>query len=159
MNDIQHKIAKLLWDFHSIREEQVMKICNCTEKDIGYLIAQKVIKRDNNTKILIHAGKAINNRNVIAFDVVMQYLDRNPKLKVGKHPICVNMVTDYFTYDILAIKESEVENVFETIDEISKSERLIIIIDTKQYMKKNLMTKRPCYICTYPPLKIIDRIN
>lgn len=159
MNDVQNKIAKLLWDFHSLREEQVMKICNCTEKDIRYLIAQKVISRDNSAKILIHKGRTINNRNVVAFDVVMQYLDRKPKLKVAQHPICVNMKTDFFTYDILAIKEKEIDNVFETIDQISNSERIIIIIETMQYVKRFLKTRRPCCICTYPPLKIVDRIN
>ena len=159
MTDIQNAIAKLLWDFHSLRAEQVMKICNCTESDIGCLIAQKVIKRDNNTGILIHRGRNADNRNVVAFDVVVQYLDRNPKLKVGKHPICVNMQTDFFNYDILAIKEAEITDVFEHIDQMSESERIIIIIETKQYVKKIIKTKRPCYICTYPPLKIVDRIN
>ena len=159
MNEMQNKIAKLLWEFHSLREEQVMKICNCTESDIGYLISQKVIRRDNNTNILIHRGRTMNNRNVVAFDVVIQYLNRHPKLKVGKHPICVNMETDFFTYDILAIKEVEMNDIFETIDQLSNSDRLIIIIEIKQYIKKFLKTRRPCYICTYPPLKIVDRIN
>ena len=52
MNDKLKQVAKLLWDFQSLREEQVMKICNCDEKDINCLIASKVITKDKNSKIL-----------------------------------------------------------------------------------------------------------
>lgn len=159
MNDKQKQIAKLLWDFQSLREEHILKICNCTEKDINCLIASKVITKDKNTKILKYNNKEINNRNIVAFDVVMDYLDRNPKLKKAKHPINVSMKTDYYTYDIIAIKEAEVDTLYEMLDNISTADRVIIIIETKEYVKKFVNTKRPCYICTYPPLEIVDRIN
>lgn len=159
MNDKLKQIAKLLWDFQSLREEHVMKICNCTEKEINCLIASKIISKDKNSKILKYNNKEVNNRNIIAFDVVMDYLDRNPKLKKAKHPINVSMKTDYYTYDIIAIKEVETEGLFEKLDEISTSDRIIIIIETKEHIKKFVNTTRPCYICTYPPLEIVDRIN
>lgn len=159
MNDKLKQVAKLLWDFQSLREEQVMKICNCDEKDINCLIASKVITKDKNSKILKYFNKEINNRNIVAFDVVMEYLDRNPVLKKAKHPINVSMKTDYYTYDIIAIKEIEVDTLFEKLDQISNSDRVIIIIETKEYNKKFINTKRPCYICTYSPLEIVDRIN
>lgn len=159
MNDKQKQIAKLLWDFQSLREEHILRICNCTEKDINCLIASKVITKDKNTKILKYNNKEINNRNIVAFDVVMDYLDRNPKLKKAKHPINVSMKTDYYTYDIIAIKEEEVNTLYEILDNISTADRVIIIIETKEYVKKFVNTKRPCYICTYPPLDIVDRIN
>ena len=149
MNDKQKQIAKILWDFQSLREEHILRICNCTEKDINCLIA----------KILKYSNKEINNRNVVAFDVVMDYLDRNPKLKKAKHPINVSMKTDYYTYDIIAIKEEEVNTLYEILDNISTADRVIIIIETKEYVKKFVNTKRPCYICTFPPLEIVDRIN
>ena len=159
MNDKLKQVAKLLWDFQSLREEQVMKICNCDEKDINCLIASKVITKDKNSKILKYFNKEINNRNIVAFDVVMEYLDRNPVLKKAKHPINVSMKTDYYTYDIIALKEIEADILFEKLDQISNSDRVIIIIETKEYNKKIINTKRPCYICTYSPLEIVDRIN
>ena len=159
VNDKQKQIAKLLWDFQSLREEHILKICNCTEKDINCLIASKVITKEKNTKILKYNNKEINNRNIVAFDVVMDYLDRNPKVKKAKHPINVSMKTDYYTYDIIAIKEAEVDTLYEMLDNISTADRVIIIIETKEYVKKFVNTKRPCYICTYPPLEIVDRIN
>lgn len=159
MNDKQKKIAKLLWDFQSLREEHVYKLCECKENDINYLIANKIIIKDKSTNILRYMGKEINSRNIVAFDVVMDYLERNPEIKKSKYPINVSMKAGVFTYDIIAIKEIEMENLFENIDKISTSDRIIIIIETKEYIKRKLKTKRPCYICTYPPLEIVDRIN
>ena len=134
VNDKQKQIAKLLWDFQSLRENHILKI-------------------------LKYKNKEINNRNIVAFDVVMEYLDRNPKLKKSKHPINVFMKTNDYTYDIIAIKEIEAETLFEKIDEISTADRVIVIIETKEYTKRFINTKRPMYICTYSPLEIVDRIN
>lgn len=157
MNDKQKQIVKLLWDFHSLKQEQVKKICDCTENDINYLIAYKVIEKDN--KILKYKNKEINNRNIVAFDVVMEYLDRNPKIKKAKHPINVSLETDKCTYDIIAIKDVEADALFEKLDEISTADRVIVIMETKNYVKRFVNTKRPCYICKYSPLEIVDRIN
>ena len=51
MNDKQKQIVKLLWDFSSLREEHIFKICNCTENDINFLIANRAIIKDKKTKI------------------------------------------------------------------------------------------------------------
>lgn len=159
MNEKQKQILKLLWEFQSLRENQILKICKCTEVDINYLIANRVIIKEKNTKILRYNGKEINSRNIAAFDVVMEYLERRPKLKKGKYPISVSMEIEKVTYDIIAIKEIEINTLFEKIDEISKSDKVIVIIESKEYLKKAINTKRPCCICVYPNLKIVDMIN
>ena len=111
------------------------------------------------TKILRYNNKAVNSRNIVAFDIVMEYLDRNVKVKKAKHPVNVTMQTNECTYDIIAIKEKEIDALYENIDKISKSDKVIIIIETKNYIEKHINTQRPCCICTYPPVEIMDRIN
>lgn len=159
MNEKQNKIAKLLWDFQSLREEHIMKICECSKNDIDVLIVNKVLVKDKKTGIIKYRTKEVNNRNIVAFDVVMEYLDRNPEIKKGKYPINVSMKTRYIKYDIIAIKEEEMDNLYENIDSISNADKLIIIIETNNYIKKKINTKRECYICTFPPLEIVDKLN
>ncbi len=159
MTDKQKEIAKLIWNFGALREEHVLKLCKCTENDINCVIASKAISKDKKTKILKYQGKEVNNRIIVAFDVVMHYLDRNAVVKKAKHPVNVTMKTDFYTYDIIAIKEAEIEPLFENIDKISKSERVIIIIETKKYLSKEIHTKRPCCICVYPSLDIAEIVN
>ena len=89
----------------------------------------------------------------------MHYLDRNAKVKKAKYPINVSMQTNECTYDIIAIKKIEVDALLEDIDKISKADKIIIIIETKNYIKKIINTNRPYCICTYPPLEIVDMIN
>ncbi len=160
MNDNQRKAIKLLWDFWSLREEHIRKLCGCSEGDINCLISSKAIIKDTKTNILTYTGKDLNSRNIVAFDVVMEYLDRNPIVKKSKnYPIAVSMQTNFFSYDIIAVTEAEMENLAERIDTISKSERVIIIIETKQYKKRKIQTQRPVMICTYSPLELVERIN
>ena len=159
VNEKLKQISKLLWDFESLREEHILKICNCSESDINYLISKKVIIKDKDTKILRYNNKAVNSRNIVAFDIVMEYLDRNVKVKKSKHPVNVTMQTNECTYDIIAIKEKEIDALYENIDKISKSDKVIIIIEAKNYIGKNINTQRPCCICTYPPLEIVDIIS
>lgn len=158
MNEKQNKISKLLWDFESLREEHILKICGCTKNDIDLLIANKVLVREK-SGIIKHRMKGINNRNVVAFDVVMEYLDRNPEIKKARFPVNVTLKTKYIKYDIIVIKESEVPKLYEEIDTNSKADKVIIIIETNNYMKRKINTKRECLVCTYPPLKIVDKLN
>ena len=62
MNDKLHKISKLLYEFQSLREEHILKICDCEKEDIDLLIAKKVLLRNKNG-IIKHIQKEINNRN------------------------------------------------------------------------------------------------
>lgn len=59
VNDKQKNIMKLLWDFDSLRESQIMKLCNCSETDINNLISNKVISKDVKKGILKYAKKKL----------------------------------------------------------------------------------------------------
>ncbi len=158
VNEVQNKIVKLLWDFNSLREEHIKKILNCKGDSIGSLVAKNIIVREK-SGIIRHKLKEINNRNVAAFDVVMDYLDREPEILKGKYPVNVVLKTKHTTYDIIAVKDEEFEKLCKEIETISTADKLIIIIETKQYLKRPINTTKPCYICTFPPLEIVDRIN
>lgn len=59
VNDKQKNIMKLLWEFDSLRESQIMKLCNCSETDINNLISNKVISKDVKKGILKYAKKKL----------------------------------------------------------------------------------------------------
>lgn len=105
MTEKQNKIVKLLWDLQCLREEQIIRICDCTTNDIDFLVSSKILVRERNLNIIRYQGKEVNNRNIVAFDVVMEYLDRNPEIERGKRPVNVTLKTRYISYDIIAIKE------------------------------------------------------
>lgn len=55
--------------------------------------------------------------------------------------------------------EEKEEKLYEEIDTVSNADKIIIIIETKNYIKRKINTTRECYICTYPPLEIVDKLN
>ena len=158
MNEKQHKIVKLLWQFNSLREKHILRLCNCSTTDIDVLIANKTLIREK-TGIIRYRPKEVNNRNVAAFDVIMEFLERNPKIKKGKFPVSVKMQIGYINYDIIAVKEKEIDNLYKNIDSISNADKIIIIIETKNYKNKKINTNKECLICKYPPIEIVDKIN
>ena len=161
MTEKQNKIAKLLWDFESLREKHIINICGCDRNDIDLLVAKNIICRENSKSILYHKLKSINNRNIVSFDVVMEYLDRCSNIRKAKHPINVSFDVESIKYDIIAIREIETEKLFEDIDKISQANKVIIIIQTNTYEKRNINTNKECLICIYSDneIKIVDKIN
>lgn len=160
MNDKLKQILNLLWTFESLKEEHILKMCDCTKKDINYLITRKAISKDKETNIIKYGRKDINVKHVAAFDVIMYYLNRNPTIKKGNHPVTISMtIKDGTTYDIIYIKEIEAEALFKKIDEVSDADKLIIIIEAKKYTPQVSNTKKPCYICIYPPIDIKSSLN
>ena len=67
MTEKQNKIIKLLWDFHSLREEHIIRICDCTENDIDMLMVNKILVKDKKTNIIRHKAREINNRNIVFY--------------------------------------------------------------------------------------------
>lgn len=163
MTEKQNKVAKLLWDFESLRENQVLSICQCDRNDIDWLVAKNIICRDKDNKdILYHKLRNIKNRNIVAFDVVLEYLDRCSDIRRGnRHPINVSFNVQNIKYDIIAIKEIEIEKLYNDIDNISQSNKVIIIIETNNYIPQKINTNRECLICTYSrnEIKIVDKLN
>lgn len=159
MNEKQSKIVKLLWDFDSLKEEHIIKYCNCDISDIDTLVGNNILDIDERTRIVRYKKRNANNRNIAAFDVVMRYLNRNAVVYKGNKWVNVSMKADTGTYDILAITENEISYIFQRIDEISKADKIIIVIQTAKYVSKEMNTKRPYAICTYSPLKEVEIKN
>lgn len=161
MTEKQNKIAKLLWDFESLRENQMISICDCDRNDIDWLVAKNIICRDNNKNILYHKLRRTNNRNVVAFDVVLEYLDRCTNIKKAKYPINVSFDVNNIKYDIIAIKEVEIDKLYNDIDNISQANKVIIIIESSTYVKRKINTKREFLICIYykEKINIVDKLN
>lgn len=161
MTEKQNKIAKLLWDFESLRENQIISMCGCDRNDIDWLVAKNIICRDKGKDILYHKLRKINNRNIVAFNVVIEYLDRCSNIRKGKYPVNVSFDVNNIKYDIIAIKEIEVERLYNEIDNISQADKMIIIIETNKYMRTRLNSNRECLICTFyeKKLEIVDKLN
>ena len=67
MNDKLKEIVNLLWTYDSLREEHILKMCECTEKDINCLIINKAISKDKETNILKYGRRDINIKHIGKF--------------------------------------------------------------------------------------------
>ena len=103
------------------------------------------------------------------------YYDRNPiesistrikseasilrKLQNRNLPLSLESMEENI-FDIAGVRVigSFLEDIYDLANYFLKQDD-VHLIETKDYRKQFLNTKRSCYICTYSPLEIVDRIN
>ena len=77
----------------------------------------------------------------------------------GKFPVIISFVVENITYDIIVARLIEQKRIFEMLDEVSSSDKIILVIENKElYNIEDIRTNRECLICEYP-LKVIGKIN
>lgn len=160
MTDKQKEILDFLSNFKSCSFEQLIFFTQCNLQDINELIKLNYIIKDEKTNLLHHRLKKLDVRTAVALDVIIKIKKDIKEFFYSKNfPVIFTIITnDNITCDILVVRKIEQETVFTKIEKYSKANKLIIVLDSKEYDKTLINTKKEVLICTNP-IKIIDKIN
>lgn len=159
MNKKQNEVLQFLLSFKTATENQIIKLTNCSTEDINYLLTNKLILKDKNTNMIYHKLRGLDIKFMIALDVVCKYQSNIQSFLKGKFPVIITFVIENITYDVIVAKTIEQKRIFEMLDEVSHSDRIILIIENKEkYDISDIRTSRECLICSYP-LKVIGKVN
>lgn len=160
MTKSQNDILQFLSKFKSATDSQLMYFTDCKTQDINYLVSSRQITRDEKTKILYLRLKKLDVRTVVALDVI-KLIDKEIKqYKYStKFPVIFTTVTnDNKLCDIAVVRNIEQESFFRKINDYSKADKIIIVLENDKYIKDNIDSTKEVLICTYP-IKIIDKFN
>lgn len=159
MNKKQNEVLQFLLSFKTATEEQLIKLTNCSMQDINYLLTNKLILKDKNTNLIYHKLRGLDVKFMVALDVICKYKSNLENYAKAKFPVIITFMIEKITYDVIVAKAIEQDRIFETLDDISFSDRIILVIENKgKYDISKIKTNRECLICTYP-LKIIGKVN
>ena len=159
MTKKQNEILQFLLKFQTSREDQLIELLNCTKGDIDYLLSNKLIIIDAQTSLLYHKLKGLDIKFMIALDVICRYKKIILNYEKAKFPIIISFISENTTFDIIVAKTIEQSRIFEMLDKISFSDKIIIIIENKEMCDiSKINTDREVLICTYP-LKVIAKVN
>lgn len=160
MTEKQDKVMQLLWNYHTLKEDDVIKYLGASKADIEFLIANRLIKKDNKTNTLQHRGRLPNEKNMIAFEVVARKKRCQDVIKSKRYPVIIEFRVENEQYAVIVLNKTELEQYYPKIDAFTKNtDKVYIIICTDKYIKEPINTEKQCLICTYPPLKKVDEIN
>ena len=184
MNKKQNEVIQFLLKFKTATENQLIKLTNCSNQDINYLLTNKLIIKDKETGLIYHKLRGLDylltNKLIIkdketgliyhklrgldikfmvALDVICKYQKDLQIYEKEKFPVIINFIVENISYDIIVARLIEQKRIFEMLDEVSSSDRIILVIENKEmYNIEDIKTNRECLICEYP-LKIIGKIN
>lgn len=159
MNKKQNEVLQFLLSFKTATEEQLIKLTNCSMQDINYLLTNKLILKDKSTNLIYHKLRGLDVKFMVALDVICKYRLDLQNYSKAKFPVIITFMIENITYDVIVAKAIEQNRIFEILDDISSSDRIILVIENKEeYDISKIKTNRECLICTYP-LKIIGKVN
>lgn len=159
MNKKQNEVIQFLLQFKTAREDQLIKLTNCTKQDIDYLLSNKLIIKNNEHKVYYHKLRGIDIKFTVALDVICMYQKDIMDFYKAKFPVILSFIVENTTFDVIVAKDIEQKRIFQELDKISFSDKIIIIIENKKkYDISDITTHREVLISTYP-LKVIAKIN
>lgn len=160
MTNVQNNILHFLSKFKSCSEEQLIFFTNCSTQDISYLLKNNLIVKDDKTKLLYLKMKKVDVRTAVALDVIK--LIKNDIKDIGyskKFPVIFTVITtENKVCDIAVIRHIEQETVFKKLDNYSRADKIIMVLENDNYNKNLIDTTKEVLICLYP-IKIVDVIN
>lgn len=159
MNKKQNEVLQFLLTFKTATEQQLIKLTDCNIQDINYLLTNKLIMKDKDTNLIYHKLKGLDVKFMVALDIICKYKPNIQSYGKAKFPVIITFSIQNVTYDVIIAKTIEQKRIFEIIDDVSFSDRIILVIENKEkYDISEIKTNRECLICTYP-LKIIGKVN
>ncbi len=160
MNKQQSDILQFLSKYKSCTEEQLAFFTKCSKQDINYMLSSNFIVKDEKTKLLHHKLKRVDTRTAVALDVVKINCKEIREISYSKNfPVIFTIVTvDNKTCDIAVVRSVEQDTVFKKINNYSKADKLILVLENEQYNKSLINTNKEVLICKYP-IQIIDKVN
>lgn len=159
MNKKQNEVIQFLLQFKTAREDQLIQLTNCTKQDIDYLLRNKLIIKNNEPKVYYHKLRGIDIKFTVALDVICMCQKDIMDFYKAKFPVILSFIAENTTFDVIVAKDIEQKRIFQELDKISFSDKIIIIIENREkYDIADITTQREVLISTYP-LKVIAKIN
>lgn len=160
MTKEENDAIRFLSKYKSCTQEQLIFFTGCSVQDINRLIKSNLVVKDVKSQLLYLKLKKVDVRTAVALDVLMAINGQIRTCNYSKRfPVIFTVLTnDNKTVDIAVVRNIEQPMVFRRIDDYSKADKLIIVIEKNDYDKEQLNTKKEVLLCSYP-IKIIDKIN
>ena len=160
MTSKQNEIVKFLSKYKSSTEEQLIFFTQGTLQDINCLLSERLIVKDEKTKILYLRMKKLDVRAAVALDVIKAISKEIKEFYPSKKfPVMLTTITnENLVCDIAVVRGIEQEMVFKKIKEYSNADKLIVVLENDKYENSLINTTKEVLICKYP-IQIIDKVN
>lgn len=151
------KVMNFLQDFGCARLEQLQILYDDKNENFKNILSGNMVSKKGD--IFVHNTKKINEKMLIALEILCKFKKRLSKYYVGYDPIFITFITkDNLVYHIIVADENNKKGVVAQINcsmFLSQADRLILAFPDKEELE-NINSEIPFLYTTYPDFEVIN---
>ena len=152
------KVINFLQDFGCAKLEHLQKLFEEKNNNFKSILSSNMISKKGD--IFVHNTKSINNKMLIALDILCKYKNRLSKYYLGYEPVVITFLTkENLLYHIIVADEENKKGIVKLVNSypssIPKADKLILAFPDELELE-NIECKISFLYCTYPGYEIIN---
>lgn len=152
------KVINFLQDFGCAKLNQLQILYNDENNNFNNVLNGNIVSKKGD--IFVHNTKKINDKMLIALDILCKYKNRFVKFYQGYEPVFITFLTkDNLMYHIIVADEENQKGVVKLINSyplsLPKADRLILAFPNGEQLE-NIECEIPFLYSTYPGLEVLN---
>lgn len=152
------KVINFLQDFGCARVNQLQILFNDKNNNFKNILDGNMVSRKED--IFVHNTKRIDEKMLIALDILCKFKDRLSKYYIGYEPVVITFLTkDNLMYHIIIADEENQKGIVKLVNayptSLPKADRLILAFPNSNELE-NIDCDVPFLYTTYPELEVIN---
>ena len=156
--DNKLKVINFLQDFGCAKLEHLQKLFEEKNNNFKNILNSNMISKKGN--VFVHNTKSIDDKMLIALDILCKYKNRLSKYYLGYEPVVITFLTkENLLYHIIVADEENKKGIVKLVNtypnSISKADKLILVFPDELELE-NIECKIEFLYCTYPGYEILN---
>ncbi len=152
------KVINFLQDFGCAKLEHLQKLFEEKNNNFKNILNSTMISKKGD--IFVHNTKSIDDKMLIALDILCKYKNRLSKYYLGYEPVVITFLTkENLLYHIIVADEENKKGIVKLVNtypnSISKADKLILVFPDELELE-NIECKIEFLYCTYPGYEILN---
>ena len=156
--DNKLKVINFLQDFGCAKLEHLQKLFGKKNNNFKSILNSNMVSKKGD--IFVHNTKSIDNKILIALDILCKYKNRLSNYRLGYEPAVITFLTkeNILYHIIVADKENKkgmVKLINSFYDSIQEADKLILVFPDELELE-DIKCKIDFLYCTYPGYEILN---
>lgn len=152
------KVINFLQDFGCARLDQLQKLYNAPEDNFKNILTGNMVSRKGD--VFVHNTKKIDDKMLIALDILCKYKGKFIKFYQGYEPIFITFLTnENLLYHIIVADEENKKGIVKLVNSyplsLPKADRLILAFPDRGELE-NIDCDIPFLYTSYPDLEVLN---
>lgn len=152
------KVINFLQDFGCARLNQLQILYGDANNNFNNVLNGNMVSKKGD--IFVHNTKKINDKMLIALDILCKYKYKLAKFYQGYEPVLITFLTkENLLYHIIVADEENKKGIVKLVNayplSLPKADRLILAFKDRGELE-NIKCEIPYLYCTYPGLEVIN---